>query len=140
MNELILEENWWKQHWKWVTLSIILFSILAIFISTFSNPISDIAKVYANPSIYENALEKAKQNKEVIETLGILEPIDRMAIIEGSVMYSNNDKTADITIRVKGTKGKGKMDISANKVNESWEYKKVAIRIKDPKTTIQIIQ
>ena len=140
MNELILEENWWKRHWKWVTLSIILFSILVIFISKLSNPISDIAKVYANPSIYENALEEAKQNKKVIETLGVLKPIDKMAIIEGSVVYSNNNKTVDITVRVKGTKGKGKMDISANKVNENWKYKKVTIRIKDPKTTIQIIQ
>lgn len=140
MNELISEKNWWKRHWKWLVPSAIIVSAFVIILSIFSSPISDIAKAYTDTSIYENALEKAQQNLEVTETLGLLEPIDNMAIIEGYVLYSNNDKTVDLTIRVKGSKGKGKMDITANKVNENWKYQKIAIRIKEPKKTISIIQ
>jgi len=140
MNELILEKSWWKRNRKWFIPSVFLIGTLVTILTIFSSPISDIAKAYSDTSIYENALEKAQQNQQVIETLGILEPIDKMAIIEGYVQYSNNNNTVDLTIRVKGTKGKGKMDIRANKVNENWSYQKIVIRIKEPKKTIAIIQ
>ncbi len=140
MNELILEKNWYKRNWKWFVPSVVVLSTFALILFIFASPISNIAKAYADTSIYENALEKAQQNQQVIETLGLLEPIDKIAIIEGYVLYSNNNNTVDLTIRVKGTKGKGKMDITANKVNENWSYQKIAIRIKDPKKTISIIQ
>ena len=140
MNELILEKSWWKRNWKWFITSVIVLSTLAIILSLFANPISDIAKAYADNSIHENALVKARQNQQVTETLGVLEPIDKMAIFEGFVLYSNNNSTVYLTIRIKGTKGKGKMDITANKVNENWSYQKIAIRIREPKKTISIIQ
>jgi len=140
MNELISEKNWYKRHWKWFIPSVVILSTFALILFIFASPISNIAKAYADTSIYENALEKAQQNQQVIKTLGLLEPIDKMAIIEGHVQYSNNNKTIDLTIRVKGTKGKGKMDITANKVNERWSYQKIVIRIKEPKKTIAIIQ
>ena len=140
MNELISEKNWWKRNWKWLVPTTILFLTLTIILTIFASPISNIAKAYADTSIYENALEKAQQNQQVIKTLGLLEPIDKMAIIEGYVLYSNNNNTVNLTIRFKGTKGKGKMDITANKVNENWKYEKIAIRIKEPKKTISIIQ
>jgi hypothetical protein len=140
MNELILEKSWWKRNWKWFIPSVIVLSTFAIILSLFASPIPDIAKAYADNSIHENALVKARQNQQVTETLGVLEPIDKMAIFEGFVLYSNNNNTVNLTIRVKGTKGKGKMDITANKVNENWSYQKIAIRIKEPKKTISIIQ
>jgi len=140
MNELILEKSWWKRNWKWFIPSVTVLSTLAIILSLFASPIPDIAKAYADNSIHENALLKARKNQQIIETLGVLEPIDKMAIFEGFVLYSNNNNTVNLTIRVKGTKGKGKMDITANKVNENWSYQKIAIRIKEPKKTISIIQ
>ena len=115
MNELIIEKSWWKRHWKFLVPTTIIFLMVVVILSLFSNPISDIAKAYTDTSIYENALEKANKNQLVNETLGILKPIDKMAIIEGNVLYSNNNNTVDLTIRVKGTKGKGKMDITSNK-------------------------
>jgi hypothetical protein len=140
MNELILEKSWWKRNRKWFIPSVFILATLVIILTIFSSPISDIAKAYADTSIYENALGKAQQNQQVTETLGVLEPIDKMAILEGYVHYSNNNNTVNLTIRLKGTKGKGKMDITANKVNGNWNYQKITIRIKEPKKRIAIIQ
>jgi hypothetical protein len=45
-----------------------------------------------------------------------------------------------LSIRIKGSKGKGKMDISAKKNGSEWEYKTITIRIKNPKEEIQILK
>lgn len=107
--------------------------------SPIGNAITDIAKVYADTSIYENALEKAKVNAQVITVLGDLAPIDTFAIVEGAVRYSNDNKSVNITVRVKGNKGKGKLDIVSHKINGTWDYELIKIRIKDPKKTIVIL-
>ena len=47
------------------------------------------------------------------------------------------------TIKVIGSKGNGKLDLTAERENESWRYEKINIRIKGPekkKKTIEIIK
>ncbi|WP_299223373.1 cytochrome c oxidase assembly factor Coa1 family protein [uncultured Aquimarina sp.] len=66
-----------------------------------------------------------------------------MAILEGEVRYSDNNKSVDLSIRIKGSKRKASMDISADKINGEWNYKKINIRIKKPieeKQTIKILE
>jgi len=128
-----------QRHWKWIT-PIIIGSIVVFFMSPIGNAVTDIAKVYTDTSIYENALEKAKDNTQVITVLGDLAPIDTFAIVEGAVFYSNNNETVNITVRIKGSKGKGKLDIVAHKVKERWDYELIKIRIKDPKATIVVLE
>lgn len=72
--------------------------------------------------------------------LGEIEPIDKMAIVEGQVQYSNNNTTVNSTIRINGSKGKARMDISANKVKNKWSYSKIHIRIKNPLEKRQTIK
>lgn len=135
----ISKRNLLLRHWKWfIPLLIIVFTIF--FISPIGNTVSDIAKVYSDSSIYEVALDKANKNEQVIDALGILEPISKFAIVEGQVVYSNNNDSVNITVRIKGSKNKGKFDIDAFKFNGSWEYQTLKIRIKDPKETIVILE
>jgi hypothetical protein len=72
--------------------------------------------------------------------LGDLEPIDKLAILEGNAKYSNHNNSVELTVRVKGPKGKGKMDISADKNGTEWEYKKINIRIKQTEEVIQVLK
>jgi hypothetical protein len=142
-NNLINEQSWWKKNWKWFlpTFSIMLLLAFGLLLSSSVNGnITDIAQAYSDNSLYEKAIEKAKTNKRVIEVIGEIEPIDKLAILEGNAIYSNNQNSVELSIRVKGSKGKGKMDISANKIGNKWEYKKINIRIKDPKEEIQILK
>ena len=142
-NELIENKSFWGKNRKWVLpTSILLFFIgigLVIQLSVDSN-VADFAQAYSDNSLYEKALEKVKLNQRVKETLGEIETIEKLAILEGNTKYSNNNTSVETTIRIKGTKGKGKMDISAQKNGTEWEYKKIIIRIKEPKEKIYILK
>jgi hypothetical protein len=142
-NELIVKKSWWNRNWKWFLPTIILVFLIGfglILTSAIDGNMTDITQAYSENSLYENAIEKAKTNKRVLEVMGKIEPLDKLAIFEGNVIYSNNNKSVLLSVRVKGNKGKGKMDISADKNGTVWEYKKINIRIKNPKEEIQILQ
>ena len=66
--------------------------------------------------------------------------VDELAILEGNAIYSNNHNSVEMSIRVKGNKGRGKMDISAKKIENEWKYTKINIRIKEPKEVIEILE
>lgn len=142
-NDLKVEKSWWKRNWKWFlpTFLLLFFLLCGLLLnSSIDGSVTDIAKAYSDNSLYEKAIEKAKTNQRVIEAIGEIEPIDKLAILEGNAIYSNNNNSVELSVRVKGNKGKGKMDISADKNGKEWEYKKISIRIKEPKETIQILK
>ncbi|MEH6765668.1 MAG: cytochrome c oxidase assembly factor Coa1 family protein [Aequorivita antarctica] len=140
-NELIKQKNWWKSNWKWFTPMIgIILIFLGIFFSSGMDVIStDLVQAYTDVELYENALEKANANERVSELLGDIQPIDKLAILEGQVEYSNNNTTVNSSIRVVGLKGKAIIDISADRINDTWSYKKIQIRIKAPPEKKQTI-
>jgi hypothetical protein len=143
-NELVTQEHWWKRNWKWAVpiVGTIMMAIVIFFSSGMNLIVTDLVQAYADTKLYEYALEKAKSNDSVIELLGEIEAIENLAILEGEVHYTNENKTVNATIGLKGTKGKAKMDITANRINDKWSYKKINIRIKNPpekKQTIELI-
>ena len=143
-NELIEEKSWWERHWKWIipTSGIIFISAIIFFSSGLGGITADITKAYADTELYENALEKVKSNQRVSEILGEIEEIDKFAIVEGSVKYATDNKTVNSSTRITGTKGKAKMDIIANRIDDKWIYEKINLRITKPieeKQTIEII-
>ncbi|TXE20203.1 hypothetical protein ES731_06750 [Psychroflexus gondwanensis] len=144
-NELIEQKSWWKRNWKWlVPVSGIIMISLAIFFSSGMDGIgADLAQAYTDTELYKNALEKVKSDQKANELLGKIEPIDKLAILEGEVHYTNENQTVNSTIRLKGTKGKAKLDISADRINNEWNYTKINVRIKNPpenKQTIEILK
>ena len=143
-NELIEQKNWWNNNWKWFIPMSVISLILAVFISSDMGAIgADLTKAYSDKQLYENALLKVKSNQKVIELIGEIEPIDKLAILEGEVKYTDDNRTVNSSIRIKGSTGKGRMDIIADRVNNEWKYKIINIRIKNPpekKQTIEIIK
>jgi hypothetical protein len=142
-NELILNKNWWNRNWKWflpTSLILLLLVTGSVMSSVIGGNIIDITQAYADNSLYQNAINKAQINKRVLEILGELEPIDKLAIVEGNAVYSNNNKSVTSSVRLKGSKGNGKMDILAEKNGTVWKYKAITIRIKNPKEDIKIIE
>ncbi len=140
--ELTAQPSWWKNSWKWLIpmVGTILISITIFFTSGMDVVATDLAQAYSNPELYENALQKANSNKQVKELLGELKPIDKLAILEGHVEYSNNNKAVNSSIRVVVTKGKAMLDIAANRIKEGWHYTKIQIRIKTPPEKKQLIE
>ncbi|MCF6347611.1 MAG: cytochrome c oxidase assembly factor 1 family protein [Flavobacteriaceae bacterium] len=140
MNALISKKPWLNRNWKWLIPLLVLFSGIALILALAGNGISSVVAVYSESEIYKDALEIANKNEEVKQKLGDLEPIDFFAIAECVVKYSNNNNSVDISVRVKGSKGKGRIDISADRKEDKWEYQRIQIRIKKPKETIKILE
>ncbi|BFM42589.1 hypothetical protein CFS9_12300 [Flavobacterium sp. CFS9] len=141
-NDLVEKESWFKRNWKWflpsVFLSILLIGLAAA--STSQEGITDIAKAYSDDLLFEKAIEKANRNPDIHENIGRIEPIDRLAILEGTVIYSNNHNTVNLSVRVNGAKRKGKLNISAFKKGTEWVYQKIAVRTKNPKNEIIVLE
>lgn len=138
MEDSIREKNWGERNWKWL-VPITAFLILIIALLSLTSGLASFAQAYAEPALYENALEEARKNERVLEVLGDLQPVDKLAIMEGNAVYADDNSTADLTFRVKGSKGKGKMDVSVLKKNGLWEYQLIKIRILKPKEEIIVL-
>ena len=143
-NELITNNSWWKRNWKWLVSTSMLFIVLIAMVlySGMGKIGKDLAQAYTDEELYERALDQLKSHPKVIELLGEISPIDQLAILEGEVHYTNENKKVNSTIRLKGTKGNARMDITAIKNNTEWEYKIINVRIKNPpenKQTIEIV-
>ena len=139
-NELIPEKSWWKKYWKWFVPTFLCIIIGGTILSSISiRNTTDIVQAYSDNSLYENAIAKAKTNERVLEVIGEIEPIDKLAILEGDAIYSNKNNSVETSIRIKGSKGKGKMDIVADKNGSEWIYKKITVRIKNPKEEIEVL-
>lgn len=132
-NELIERKKWFQRNGK-LLLSLVVIAVLTftLFISFMFGHLGDLGKAYAEPQLYNGALKLAQQNKQVIELLGQLESIGKIAILEGNVEYNNDNSQVDLSVRVIGSKGKANMHVIANRINKAWEYKKISIRIKNP--------
>ena len=141
-NEVSEEKNWMRRNWKWFVPSLVIVVILAtVFVATGSvGGASDLAAAYKDEALYENAVKQSNRNDKVLEILGTLEPVDNMAILEGTVKYSDEKQSVNLTVRVKGNKGKAKMDVVATKKGNAWEYSLIKIRIKAPQQEIIVLQ
>ncbi|MDN3724888.1 cytochrome c oxidase assembly factor Coa1 family protein [Aequorivita sp. SDUM287046] len=140
-NELINQKTQWQRNWKWFVpvCAVLLISITVFFTSGMGGIATDLAQAYADTEFYEKAIKKAEADQRVQELLGNIQPIDKMAILEGETEYTNNNRSVNSTIRIIGTKSKARMDITANRANNVWVYSKINIRITSPPEKKQTI-
>ena len=149
MNELIEHRSWFKRNWKWfVPCALSLIVIIGLLSSSkVGGKIAGMAKIHTKSAVCHNALEIAKKNENVIELMGELQPLGKLAIVEGFHQYSNDYNKLEISVTVTGTKMenkiRSKMDILAERNGNKWIYKTINIRIKKPedlKQTIEIVK
>ena len=140
-NDLVAKETWLKRNWKWSVPAIIIFIFIPglLLTSNSQENITDIVQAYSDNSLYEKAIEKTNSNKRILQTIGIIQPIDKLAILEGNAVYTNNSNSVELSVRIKGNKGNGKLDITADKVGKEWKYKKIIVRNKNPKEEIVVV-
>ena len=142
MNETMHHKSWLSKNRIWLYPSILLLVAGAILFSNskLGENVGDFTKAYADKELHEKAIKIAQENEEVKLILGKLEPLDKLAIFEGSVLYTENDNSVELHSRIIGSKEKGKIDIYADRKENAWEYKKINIRLKNPKRTIEILK
>jgi len=142
MNDTVEDKNWFKKNWQWFIPLVAVCALGIILISSLASAgnAGDYATAMSDEKLYQNAIDKANENTEVKTILGKLEDVNNMAIIESTVEYSNNKQSVDLTVRVRGDKGKAKMDVKADKKGNEWNYSLIKLRIKDPKQEIVVLQ
>lgn len=138
-NDLIKHKSWLQLHWKWMLPTSVIFILAFILLlSLTSGHLDDYGQAYSDPRLFEGALEKAKQNEDVKIALGNIASVSKMAILEGDVTYTNQNRNVQFTVKIEGIKGKASMDVIAER-KDIWVYKKITIRIKNPPDRRQII-
>lgn len=141
-NEIQKRKSWIGRNWKWLTpVGVIGVLGLMLLFSAISqgNP-GDFALALKDNQLYQGAVDKANQNEDVKNAIGTLDPVDKMAILESTVEYSDNKQSVNLTVRVSGSKGKAKMDVQAVKSETAWHYKFIKMRIKNPKQEIIVLE
>ena len=134
-----------KSNLKWLLpIIIVLTIVIYLFSSSGMKKIStDFIQAYADETLYENAIKKANENQMVLDKIGLIKPINNMTILNGEVIYTNENQTVQTSIKVKGDKnygGKISMDIIANRKKDKWIYKQINIRLKDSVRNKEIIE
>ncbi len=141
MNETILKRSWWIRNWKWLLVTSAMLSFITFFFLMTGNATFRYGSVLVQPDLIHNAHRKAQVNENVIEKLGHLSSHNFFRLLEGEVTYANDYNTVTITVGIRGTKGRGKLDIIANRDKENWQYQKITVRIKGPyKVCIPILE
>ncbi|MFY8110474.1 MAG: cytochrome c oxidase assembly factor Coa1 family protein [Flavobacterium sp.] len=141
-NDGIDSDSWMKRNWKWLlpaTITILFLTFYAI-IPVLNNEAPQFIKAYSDTKIFEKAIAIANANSEVKTTIGTIEAIDKLAILEGNIVYANNDSSIASTIRVKGNHNQGKMDFTANKKGSEWIFQKITVRCKNAEKVIHVIE
>ncbi|MGA8853711.1 MAG: cytochrome c oxidase assembly factor Coa1 family protein, partial [Christiangramia sp.] len=90
------------------------------------------AQAYLDDELYTKAIEKANRDQRIEKKLGEIQPIDKMAILNGEVRYSDDNQSVISTIKIKGEKANGKLDLRAHRKEEKWKYDQLNIRILNP--------
>ncbi|WP_417443091.1 cytochrome c oxidase assembly factor Coa1 family protein [Joostella sp.] len=144
-NELLPQKSWWEKNKKWFfpTLVIITALFILYYQSGSNKHLTNYVQGYNETALYENALEKAQANERVKTVLGTLDPINKLSLVEGEIQYTNNNNSVSYTIKINGENGKGLMDVSADKIEDQWNYTSIKVRIKNPpenKETIVILE
>jgi hypothetical protein len=139
-NETSEDKSWLKRNWKWFVPFSFLLVLLAVLLLGSAGNASNFATAFKDEVLYKKAIEKCNDNEQVQKVLGRLSDVDKMAILESTVDYRNNNQKVKLSVRVNGKKGKGKMDVIADKIRGEWHYSLVKIRMKNPKQEIIVLE
>lgn len=136
-----MNKNWFGRNFKWAvpTFFLLVLILYLVFSSGLEKVSSDLVQAYADEPLYEDAISLANKNKEIQENLGYIQPMDKMSILNGEVNYSKDHQKVSTTIKIKGDKSNGKLDIEAHRNSNEWIYDKINIRIKDSSNKTQTI-
>ncbi|GAA4274106.1 cytochrome c oxidase assembly factor Coa1 family protein [Aquimarina gracilis] len=141
MNDSTPKKSWLTRHWKWAFPSTTIALLITVFFYFTGDATFRYGSAHMQPGLIKEAYKMANKNDTVVQKLGEISEYNFLRLIEGEVMYSNNNNTVNITVKLLGSKKKGMLDILAHRQNDTWEYQKITVRIKKPKKeTIEIFK
>jgi hypothetical protein len=125
----------WAQRHKGWTVAFTVFIGLAIFAALLFGVISC---EFRNSWVYQDALKRAQSDAEVIELLG--EPIMDGWFASGSLELRDSEEgDAELSIPIYGPQMKGRLSVSAERLNGIWRYRKLEVIASDGRREINLL-
>jgi len=137
MNEHIQQKSWFRRNWMWIVPVGGCLTIILLFVFGVGAAVFGLSKIFKESVPYEYALEKASKNPTVIKFLG--NDIESNGIMQGNISFKNDTGKANITIPIKGSKGKGSVTIIGTKIDDEWTYEKLFVTIKETNEQINLL-
>jgi hypothetical protein len=137
MNEQVQQKSWFHRNWMWLVPVGGCLTVILLFVFGVGAAIFGISKLFTESAPYEYALEQASNNSTVIEYLG--NDIENNGLMQGNISFKNDTGKANITIPIKGTKGKGSVTIIGEKIDGEWIYEELYVKIKETNEKINLL-
>ena len=111
----VAPKGWFSRNWKWVVPTLVMFFFIL--------PLALLGSVFAamkNSDVAKESLLRARANPLLVQKLGT--PIEEGWLVSGSINVSTTSGDADLAVPISGSKGKGKIYVTAHKSAGAWSY------------------
>ncbi|MDQ6531836.1 cytochrome c oxidase assembly factor Coa1 family protein [Flavobacterium sp. LHD-85] len=135
-NELIQRKSWLNRNWKWLIPSgcLTLLILFGLFIGGIFYEVTSIIK---DSEAYKESMTAVQNNKLVVEKLG--SPIETDGMVSGNVTSTNDVRTCDVQVPLKGPKGKATLFVVGEKRGK-WKYREMSVYIESTNEKIDLLQ
>jgi hypothetical protein len=137
--EDVKQKSWFGRNWPWVLPVGGCLTIILLFVFGVGAVIFGVSNAITSSAPYEYAVEQASHHPDVIAALG--ENIETDGIMQGNISLENSDGgRVDISIPIKGSKGKGSVTVKGEKVDGTWHYESLYVIIKETQESINLLE
>jgi hypothetical protein len=137
--EDVKQKSWFGRNWPWVLPVGGCLTIILLFVFGVGAVIFGVSNAITSSAPYEYAVEQASHHPDVIAALG--ENIETDGIMQGNISLENSDGgRVDISIPIKGSKGKGSVAVKGEKVDGTWHYESLYVIIKETQESINLLE
>ncbi|GAB5398683.1 MAG: hypothetical protein Aureis2KO_02680 [Aureisphaera sp.] len=138
MEETTKRKSWFGRNWPWVVPVGGCLVAIILFIAFFGALFFGITSMMTESQAYEDAMEMANQNPQVIEFLG--EPLESHGMMNGSINYTNGFGEADFTIPIRGPKGEGTLTVQGRGRGDNWTYSNMNVYLDEVDQVINLLE
>ncbi|KAF2338048.1 cytochrome c oxidase assembly factor Coa1 family protein [Flavobacterium ginsenosidimutans] len=135
-NELIQRKSWWNRNWKWFVPTGCL-SLLVLFALFIAGIFFEVTSIIKDSDAYKESITAVQNNKIVVEKLG--SPIETDGMVSGNITSTNDVRTCDVQIPIKGPKGKGTLFVVGEKRGK-WKYSEMSVYIEKTNEKIDLLK
>jgi hypothetical protein len=130
-------KNWFGRNWKWVVpvgclLPVLFIGGCAVAIFFFATG------VMKQSEAYKMALARAQTNPAVIEAIG--SPVSQSGIVSGNTNANGAVGEANLSIPLRGPKGKATLYVEAKKSADVWYFQTMVVKIEKTGERIDLNQ
>ena len=118
--------TWFARNWKWLLPAGILLSLL-LFASFVGGIFLVVESSFQHSDSYVQALARARADPQVVEKIG--QPIKAGWMVSGRINVSGASGIAEISIPIRGPKGKGTLSVVAKKSAGRWEFETLQVEV-----------